>query len=368
MSIRDRGKTPGSDMPTERRAESRHANGLLTKRMPIVVAAGAAVIALLLMVWQAAQILSLIFAGILLALFPSTLADIISRLRLYPGGVPGGRSTGAAGRLVSIGALYGPAIADGFYQLSRQLPPALDRLRGTLEQYAWGPAFLDTLSRAGGTLTNPQQLSRIAGIFSTAFGALGSLLIVIVLGIYYDAAAHLLTSLAFTPPLGILAFRPWLAPSASWRVLLAVWALGMAAGAVWEVIEWTLFPITRHHELLDLPHLDIVSNFPDALDTPGECRGTLFLCLAVGGPAKPHDGSVGIDVDIEGTNERVLHIGGFDFGSNRGVVDGHAGAGQKRAVRAPRNGDGSDGGKKNDGDGRYRRHEFAELDHCALLC
>jgi predicted PurR-regulated permease PerM len=43
------------------------------------------------------------------------------------------------------------------------------------------------LSRAGGSLTNPQQLSKIAGIFSTAFGAVGSFLIVLVLGVYFAA-------------------------------------------------------------------------------------------------------------------------------------------------------------------------------------
>jgi predicted PurR-regulated permease PerM len=189
MSIRDRGKMPESDRPTGREtAEPRHGHGWLTKRTLIVVAAGAAVLALLLAVWQVAQILLLIFASILLALFLRTLADFIHRH------TPLSREWSLTaviltllGILVLIGVLYGPTIADGFYQLFQQLPSALGRLRSALGQYAWGPALLDTLSRTGSTLTNPQQLSKIAGIFSTAFGALGSVVVVIVLGIYFAA-------------------------------------------------------------------------------------------------------------------------------------------------------------------------------------
>jgi len=169
-------------------AETRSTSGLLTKRTLIVAAVAAAVIALLLAVWQVAQILLLIFASLLLALFLRTLAEFISRhTPLSVGWSLAVVVLTLLGALVLILALYGPAIADGFYQLFRQLPTALDRLRGTLEQYPWGPALIDRLSRAGGTLTNPQQLSRIAGIFSTAFGALGSLFVVIVLGLYFAA-------------------------------------------------------------------------------------------------------------------------------------------------------------------------------------
>jgi predicted PurR-regulated permease PerM len=89
------------------------------------------------------------------------------------------------GMLILILVIYGPDIADGFYQLFRQLPSAQDRLRGFLERYEWGPAVMDTLSRAGNTLTNPRQMAKIAGAFSTAFGGLGSTLVVVVLSLYF---------------------------------------------------------------------------------------------------------------------------------------------------------------------------------------
>lgn len=67
---------------------------------------------------------------------------------------------------------------------------------------------------------------------------------------YYDEVAHLLTSMAITPPLGVLAFRPWLASGPVWRALLAVWALGMAVGAVWEIVEWIMYLVTRDEGII----------------------------------------------------------------------------------------------------------------------
>lgn len=67
---------------------------------------------------------------------------------------------------------------------------------------------------------------------------------------YYDEAAHLLTALAITPPLGVLAFRPWLVSAHPWRALLGIWALGMAVGAVWEIVEWIMYLVTRDHAII----------------------------------------------------------------------------------------------------------------------
>jgi predicted PurR-regulated permease PerM len=188
MSFWDRVRMPSEESLEMEPVGSRSTNGLLTKRTLIVATAAAAVVALLLMVWQVAQILLLIFASLLAALLLRTLANLISRnadlsvtasLNLVVLALLGGS--------VLILLLYGPDIAEGFYQLSRKLPSTLDRLRSSLGQYAWGPLLLDTFSQIGETLTDPRQLGKIAGIFSTAFGAVASFLIVVVLGLYFAA-------------------------------------------------------------------------------------------------------------------------------------------------------------------------------------
>lgn len=170
----------------EQAAATRNENGLLTKRTLLVVTVGSALIALLLMVWQAAQILLLVFMSLLFALFLRILANFISRHT--PLSVAWSLTLVVLlllGIFLSILAIYGSDIADGFYKLFRQLPSAQDRLRGFLDRYDWGAAVMDTLSRAGNALTNPKQMAQIAGIFSTAFGAFGSAVVVVVLSLYF---------------------------------------------------------------------------------------------------------------------------------------------------------------------------------------
>lgn len=188
MSFWDKGRMPESEATDREQAGGWSTSRLLTKRTLIVVAVVAAIVALLLMVWQVAQILLLIFASILLALFLRSFAVTISEHTAL--------TVNASLILVVlilvtsfvvIGAMYGPDIADGFYQLSLQLPGTLDKMEHNLKHYDWGPAFLDTLARAGRALTDPRQLAGIAGIFSTAFGGIGSTLIVLVLSLYLAA-------------------------------------------------------------------------------------------------------------------------------------------------------------------------------------
>lgn len=188
MGIWDRGKPPADAAPAEEAGADGRVQGWLTKRTLIVALTGAAVLALLLAVWQVSQILLLIFAAILLAIFLRTLADWVSRHTALSADWSLLAVVAALlGACVLIGVLYGPAIADGFYQLLRQMPTALGRIRSAASHYAWGPGLLDAVSRVGNGLADPQQLSKIAGVFSTALGALGSVLIVAVLGIYLAA-------------------------------------------------------------------------------------------------------------------------------------------------------------------------------------
>jgi predicted PurR-regulated permease PerM len=167
---------------------TRSDEGPLTKRTLIVAVVAVVVVALILAMWQVVQIILLVFASILFALFLRWLSGFVTRhTPLSMGWSLAAVTLALLGAGALIVALYGPSIADGFYQLYRELPGALNRLRNNLGQYAWGPAVLDSLARVSGALTNPDQLSKIAGVFSTAIGALGSLFIVFVLGLYFAA-------------------------------------------------------------------------------------------------------------------------------------------------------------------------------------
>jgi hypothetical protein len=62
----------------------------------------------------------------------------------------------------------------------------------------------------------------------------------------FDEIAHVVTGFALTPVLAFLALGPWLDAWRAHPVRLAVLivALGLAAGATWEAVEWILRKLT----------------------------------------------------------------------------------------------------------------------------
>jgi predicted PurR-regulated permease PerM len=162
------------------------------KKVALATLVVAAVIGLLMLVGFLAEVLLLVFASLLLGIFLRALAEALSRAT--PLGV--GWSLAAIGFVLSAVVvvavwLYGPLLVDRLYELWRQLPDSLHRLRGSLEAHPWGSGVLDSIERNGRSIASPEQLSQIAGIFSTTLGGLGSAFIVIVLGLYFAAEPEL---------------------------------------------------------------------------------------------------------------------------------------------------------------------------------
>lgn len=143
-----------------------------------------AIIAFTLMCWYAAPVLLLTFAGVLGATFLRTAAEAVSRWT--------GMRVGVAlllvvvvlaGLMIVAVWLLGPRILDEAERFRTSLPQAVDSLRqrvpdGTVSQIqnSTGPQEL---------LPGQQQLvSRALGFFSTAFGAVASLVYLLFVSIY----------------------------------------------------------------------------------------------------------------------------------------------------------------------------------------
>lgn len=160
-------------MKPEKRAEL----GALATRSAVAAAAGLAVVGVALMLLNAAETLLLIFAGLLFAVLLSAAADTTARLT----GVPRGLALGAL-LVVGTAALVGgamalwPSVSREIEQLAEQLPSAAAGIRRTLEERAWGRVLLDTMAA-----------QRASGVLSSGLGAIGSLIIVLFVGIYVAA-------------------------------------------------------------------------------------------------------------------------------------------------------------------------------------
>ena len=162
-----------------------------------VIAAGIVLAAVgLYLIWIAADVLLLVFAGILLGIFISTLADAVRRLTAVRYG-----AALAAVLVLLIAALGTGAwllsgnVANEIQLLSERLPQSLGELRQRLQQYPMGRLILQATS-ALDAVSGERVLTGVTGAFTRSLGAtLGALvnvIVVLAVGIYvaYDPTLY----------------------------------------------------------------------------------------------------------------------------------------------------------------------------------
>lgn len=165
-----------------------------THRILIIVGIVAVAIIFVLSFGYFSYVLLLMFAGILLAVFLRGLAGWLSH---YTPLSTGWSLVVVVLLLLEIGAIIslwlGPAIANGFDQLTQIIPQALDRLQGLMDRH-------DTLGRLLEHFRQRDQpimqdmFARIAGAFSTLVGLTTGLVIVLVNGLYFSVEPKTYTS------------------------------------------------------------------------------------------------------------------------------------------------------------------------------
>ena len=98
--------------------------------------------------------------------------------------------------------IFVPLLVDGIASLTEALPTTLARVGAQLEHYAWGRDLLTQLGDVDWGNLTAGTLSRLAGFFSTAFGALSAFVLVTITGLYLaaDPAAYRDGTIALLPP------------------------------------------------------------------------------------------------------------------------------------------------------------------------
>ena len=137
---------------------------------------------LVLFAWRVADILLLLFIGLLLAILLRTLAHPLTRRTPLPAGAS------LAAVIVLLVALFGaggyflaPQLANQISGLVQQLPEAVDEVRRAVNQYAWTEPLLNRLQsvREGSNF-----LARITGTFSTTLNALTHTVFIVFVGVF----------------------------------------------------------------------------------------------------------------------------------------------------------------------------------------
>lgn len=131
----------------------------------------------------AAEVVFLIFAGFLAAiLLHGGGAWVACRTGLRHGFGVAAFGILLVGALVAAGAAFAPSIIAQVDELSSELPERLEQLRDRFAAVSWGERALERLTPE--QLLSAEGRSAAATAVSSTFGALGGLLVVIIVGVY----------------------------------------------------------------------------------------------------------------------------------------------------------------------------------------
>lgn len=159
------------------------------RRLLIVIVAVALSFLVLALLYYTFDVLMLIVAGILLAIFLRGLADVLGRV------LPIGEGWRVmivtvilVGILAGAIALLSPSIAEQVKHLRDELPRSAQAAAGYISQYGWGRAIVEQLpsfDEARQSIDTSRIVSGVGGFFSSTIGMIGNFFVVVLLAIYF---------------------------------------------------------------------------------------------------------------------------------------------------------------------------------------
>ena len=189
------GNNEGEPFVQTNQRDMRTDRSRFVERALIVVAIVTAVALTLLLCWYAIEVLLLIFAGILIAVFLRGLSDWLSdHSPLNPtwslaAVIVGLLALGGVG-----GLLFAPSIGEQFVELTEQVPQSAARLRDQIERSPLGARLLEQAPAAEDMQPSTRSVAaQVTGIFSTALGGLADIVIILFIGIYLAISPHVYT-------------------------------------------------------------------------------------------------------------------------------------------------------------------------------
>lgn len=157
-------------------------SGSFIRRVLIVCATTVGMAALALGVWKAVHILLVVFAGILLGVLLSGLADLLSsRSGLSRGSSLVVTVLAIIAAAALIGIVLGPAAGSQIDEMSQTLPQSVDRLREYLGKYGWTRQLLEAAPEPDAVV------EQATGMLSTTLSALVDLVVLVFVGLYLAA-------------------------------------------------------------------------------------------------------------------------------------------------------------------------------------
>ncbi|MDQ3623789.1 MAG: AI-2E family transporter [Verrucomicrobiota bacterium] len=137
------------------------------------------------LLWFGAQVFLLLFAGILFAVFLRNLSDwLAGHTPLSERWALAVVALGLLALVAGSVAFAAPRVAEQAGELRQTLPKSIEKLEAQVARYQWGTAAIEAAEHPAHYLPDEQALvKRVTGIFSTTFGALAALLVVLFVGL-----------------------------------------------------------------------------------------------------------------------------------------------------------------------------------------
>lgn len=185
-------------------ADSQSDDRRFARRVLVAVSLGAAVLILLLLLQILVQIVLVFFAGVMFAIMLTGLSSLVQRYLPLPYGWSLFLVCLLLVALVAgTGILLGPQVGQQLTELTQRLPEAVDRVARQLKQYDWFGQILQQMPKPE-QAADPQLIARLAGLFSTAFGVVFNLVVIVFVGLYLavNPRLYMNTVLRLVPPAG----------------------------------------------------------------------------------------------------------------------------------------------------------------------
>lgn len=159
----------------------------------VYVGVGAAILALLMLLWYAFDVVLLVFFGVLLAVLLRAPAEWLCERTGMRAGWALAIVILLVSALLAVSALlFGKAVVEQSNQLVEQLPAVWEKVRGRLEHNLLGQRVVEA-AEAGSQQSEIDFLSRGLRLVGSTLAALGSLVVVVFLAIFLALAPQTYT-------------------------------------------------------------------------------------------------------------------------------------------------------------------------------
>lgn len=159
------------------------------RRVGLTLALSVLALALVILLWRAAEVLLLLFAGVLLAVLLQAPTMFLARRTPLPAG--GALAVVLVGLLLVIATastLFGAQLAAVVGDLAEQIPSAVSDLREQLEAQPWGQWILERMPEdVGGGGAGANLASGLAGTATTVWDVAAKLVFVFFTGVFLAA-------------------------------------------------------------------------------------------------------------------------------------------------------------------------------------